>query len=564
MTRTVAVIAHYDHLHILDPTFLQVIFCLKHYCDQIILVTTSNLDQNEILKDPIIKTIIRPNIGYDLYSYRVGINEIINIGMYDRLFLVNSSFLILSEHLFMQTLNGMISQLHDFPVIGITESYQSEHHLQSYLILLNNQVFLSEWFKKWVNRIEPQNTKNETQLSGELGLSRELHANNIIGKAVFHFSRGELLHANFLWITWSLRQYGLFHFIKNHLLSHSTSFNPTHFGAKILARRCGIIKTELLRDNPNYLDISWISEIITVDQSDLVKHFFERTRDSDKFTRNSLPELKIGRENFMDFRFVTTGPIGRPGVKIAVVLHYYYPELLDEICIRLASIIEPFDLFVTTPLEGEVSGLIDRCGSFPQAIAVFISENKGRDIAPFIALFRSGLLNPYNAILKIHTKRSTYSTEGEAWRKKIFDELLGSSRIIKSALYLFQNENIGIIGPHNYYLTHPQFWGADKEKARILLGDMEIKFLNEEIPLGFFAGSMFWFNPSAFLGLHDIKNENLRFEEENGQQDGTLAHSFERIFCIVARSAGYITTSLSLGGKEISDTDTVNNRVPVL
>ena len=171
---------------------------------------------------------------------------------------------------------------------------------------------------------------------------------------------------------------------------------------------------------------------------------------------------------------------------------------MDEICIRLASITEPFDLFVTTPLEREVSGFINRCGSFPQTIAVCICENRGRDIAPFIALFRSGLLSPYEKILKIHTKRSTYSSEGEAWRKKIYDELLGNSRIIKSVLNLFQTKNIGIIGPHYYYLTHPQFWGADKEKARILLEDMEIKFPNDEIPLGFFAGSMFWFNPSAF------------------------------------------------------------------
>ena len=50
MIRTAAVIAHYDPLNVLDPTFLRVIFCLKHYCDHVVLVTTSNLDQMRSLK----------------------------------------------------------------------------------------------------------------------------------------------------------------------------------------------------------------------------------------------------------------------------------------------------------------------------------------------------------------------------------------------------------------------------------------------------------------------------------------------------------------------------------
>jgi rhamnosyltransferase len=96
------------------------------------------------------------------------------------------------------------------------------------------------------------------------------------------------------------------------------------------------------------------------------------------------------------------------------------------------------------------------------------------------------------------------------------------------------------------------------------LGVAGIHHTADVIPLGFFAGSMFWFNPAALAPLHAIPQGHLAFEPEAGQQDGTLAHAFERIFCNIARSTGYVTTSLTLGGEEIDSTATDCNTVPVL
>ncbi len=75
---------------------------------------------------------------------------------------------------------------------------------------------------------------------------------------------------------------------------------------------------------------------------------------------------------------------------------------------------------------------------------------------------------------------------------------------------------------------------------------------------------MFWFAPDALKPLATVAEDQLAFEPEVGQQDGTLAHALERVFAPLARAQGFRTTSLDLKGAEIADTDTSGNRVPVL
>ena len=75
---------------------------------------------------------------------------------------------------------------------------------------------------------------------------------------------------------------------------------------------------------------------------------------------------------------------------------------------------------------------------------------------------------------------------------------------------------------------------------------------------------MFWYKPRAMLWLHDIPDELLSFEDEAGQRDATLAHAFERIFCNIAKHAGYFATSLRADGADIAALSDVSNTVPVL
>lgn len=197
-------------------------------------------------------------------------------------------------------------------------------------------------------------------------------------------------------------------------------------------------------------------------------------------------------------------------------------------------------------------------------ITVVISENRGRDVGPFVSLLRTGLLDPYSAVLKLHLKKSLYSAAGDTWRQSLFHELCGDAQTVNRCIRLLSQGEAGIIGPHQYFLTHERFWGANRTQARELLQAAGILKKEQAATLSFFAGSMFWFSPQALRALGRIPESCLAFPPESGLQDGTLAHALERVFTALAHGSGFRVTSLALDGIDIHSVDCSRHTVPVL
>src|SRR6185503_4520678 len=109
---------------------------------------------------------------------------------------------------------------------------------------------------------------------------------------------------------------------------------------------------------------------------------------------------------------------------ICIILHIYYPEIWSEISAYLSNLDEKFDLIITIPYGVDISGETIKA-SFPQA-QVYRCENRGRDIAPFLAVFSAISNLGYRYICKIHTKRSQHITSGSQWQEDMLDKLLGS------------------------------------------------------------------------------------------------------------------------------------------
>ena len=252
-------------------------------------------------------------------------------------------------------------------------------------------------------------------------------------------------------------------------------------------------------------------------------------------------------------------PIASPS-RVAVVLHVHYPELVDGILERLRSIPVPFDLIVTNSSGGSI--IVDP-RHVPGACAILVLdvENHGRDILPLVSLANAGLLDPYQLILKVHTKRSVWRGDhlelpgtGDAWRDRLLGDLLGDAANVRMILDAFATTpDLGLVTGDGS-LLHAEFWGDNQAVTANLLRRLEFELRPDE--LVFAAGSMYWIRGFVIQGLRALNLTDLDFEAEAGQVNATTAHAVERIVGIVAREAGL--TAIERWEIPISATDAVD------
>jgi lipopolysaccharide biosynthesis protein len=228
--------------------------------------------------------------------------------------------------------------------------------------------------------------------------------------------------------------------------------------------------------------------------------------------------------------------------RVGVVLHVYYPELLDEIVGQLTAIPVTFDLIVTNASGQAIA--IDR-GKLPRLSNVVILdfENHGRDILPMVQVVNAGLLDPYQVVLKIHTKRSEWRAgheelagTGEDWRGQLLDSLLGDAVNVTSILNAFaKSSGLGLVTADGSVLG-PEFWGDNQAVTATLMRRLELALRQKD--LKFAAGSMYWIRGFLLQGLRALNLSDLDFEPEEGQVNATTAHALERLIGLVTVEAG--------------------------
>jgi lipopolysaccharide biosynthesis protein len=559
-----AVVAHYDPHDRIDEVFRDVLSCVSRVCDRIVLVTTSDVAARAVHDLPHVQVVRRPNVGYDFMSYRVGLTHIQDAFDLKSVLLLNSSFIVFDPDAFTETLHRMIRATERSDVVGLTESEQIHWHLQSYLLAFSARAVRAEWFRNFFEAVRPLNTKLELILSYELGLSRVLREQRVPTKSVCQLGTREWLKACARWVRAMGRGRGWKFWLSPEPYRHWRQVNLTQFAAATIARQHGIVKTEVLRANPQGSATAALKTLCSSERIQVIEQSLARVRGHYQAGADGLSTLAYDGLTIDTRRIVESRPAG-PGLpRVAVALHLYYGDLLPEVCEQLRNILEPFDLYVTTPFEADVPTILNTTSSVANRTIVCVVENRGRDIRPFLMLLRSGLLDGYAACLKLHGKKSTYSDRGAAWRRQIYGDLLGTSLVARQALALFDDPGVGMVGSWRYFLSHPRFWGANEDRLRELLEATGLEGKPDEPALAFYAGSMFWFRPQALVSIAKLPESVLAFEEEAGQQDGTLAHACERAFALVAGRAGYRSTAVPLAGKDILTLDSSKHEVPVL
>jgi Rhamnan synthesis protein F len=225
---------------------------------------------------------------------------------------------------------------------------------------------------------------------------------------------------------------------------------------------------------------------------------------------------------------------GRSG-RVLVIAHVFYPEIWPELAVRIERIPAPYDVVVTL-VEGHSAGLVDRIvAQFPNVVIETL-PNRGRDIWPMVHVAELGLIGDYDAVLKLHTKRSVHRFDGDAWRERLLDALCPTPEGIGLILELLRRDpEVGMVAPAGAVLGQ-EFWGGNGPLITALAARSGIPV--DPAAVWFPGGSMFWSRPGPLNRLRKAGLTMDDFEHEVVTLDCTTAHALERFFGALVADAG--------------------------
>ena len=227
--------------------------CLRQ-TGRTILVSTNLTDEAVCSVHSDIKVIVRANVGYDFYSYKVGLESIEELDLYDHVFIMNSSFVCFDPDKLISRFVACLDESVD--VLGLTFSRERIPHLQSYFIAFSRRTIMSAPLRKWWNELKPASDREVVISRYELGLSSFLFAQgfNLAGayepspmvkcQALCHAIRLGLYRPRLLPFSMMMLN-----------LRHADKLNPTHFLWEDLLSQFGVLKRELYERNPYHCDL---------------------------------------------------------------------------------------------------------------------------------------------------------------------------------------------------------------------------------------------------------------------------------------------------------------------
>jgi rhamnosyltransferase len=238
-------IAHFDPAGLLRRDWLTLLDTLRTdaFADLVLISTRLNLAPYE---DRLagVRVFVRENIGYDFYSWRQGLLEVPARG-YAEAVLLNTSTYVLDAPKF----SGLLRQPMpaEARVRALTVSWQDGFHAQSYFLQFSRAVLESQVFQRFWQDMRPVSARQTVIDLYEVGLSRHLGREFPI-EPIFALGPYE----RFLMLRRGLKDASKIP--AGHLEEayefYKTALNPCLLLWDCLLHRYGIVKQQLVRENP--------------------------------------------------------------------------------------------------------------------------------------------------------------------------------------------------------------------------------------------------------------------------------------------------------------------------
>jgi len=236
-------------------------------------------------------------------------------------------------------------------------------------------------------------------------------------------------------------------------------------------------------------------------------------------------------------------------VKVALIFHAYFPDLVDSTYHYVNSMPEWADIYITTDTQEKKELLEKKFHNHKfRRLQVLLIENRGRDVSALLVGAKDFVMD-YDVVCFAHDKKVAQietGSVGASFAYHCLENTLGTEQYVNNVINLFYNNpRLGLLTPMppyhgEYYPTIGNEWRSNFEATRILGERLGLKVdISEKFSPIAPLGTMFWFRTQGMKRLFDEDWEYEDFPEEPNKVEGTLLHAIERIYGFVEQDAGY-------------------------
>lgn len=217
----------------------------------------------------------------------------------------------------------------------------------------------------------------------------------------------------------------------------------------------------------------------------------------------------------------------------ALVLHLYYINMFEEIVEEIGSCTNLFDIYISINLDCSIDDIKHILSIYPQA-NIYMYENRGRDVLPFLQIFEEIYDMGYKTLCKIHTKKSMHDDNGIVWGRTLRKRLFNANNTILDVLNNVSSVG-GFVAKGNLGYANRGL-GINKESIIEVTNLLDVNFHEE---FCYPMGTMFWCKVDAIKQFASGAIKSKYFSIESGALDGNIEHAIERVVGLLFEQNGY-------------------------
>jgi lipopolysaccharide biosynthesis protein len=185
--------------------------------------------------------------------------------------------------------------------------------------------------------------------------------------------------------------------------------------------------------------------------------------------------------------------------------------------------------------------------AFHSDTKIWVVENRGYDVGPFVDFLHHIDLNDYDFVLKLHSKGvaddmcalyiNGIRLTQKLWCKFLFSGLLGSSKLFRTILTKFSEiPSLGMVGAKRLITNKEETSAKSRAEVEKLMARLGYPVPKE---IRFIAGTMFMCRAKLLASIKQHLSIHDFALTDGTVKDGTLAHALERVFGTITVAQGY-------------------------